>query len=646
MKIKIPISMMGTQFLVIVTLIDIVLAVSMLSFGKRQFGGCDCSNMINHAWSLSLGYKPYHDLVTYMNPLYVLGCKWAFALWGVHFTSFVYLAVIFSLITFPLQVFLLLRLDFGKILSVLLAFAIQSMTMISISYWWYNHTTAVIACIYVTASLLLYKEPEKRFSNIVFVIAAVLLSLSKPNMAGILLVSTFLILMFTIIRIRVLSLFFIAALCSLLFLFLSGVNPVELINSYTIASGRALSRANFMMFFYYTDLWESAKTLTFLSFSALGFLLTVISAACYLLSANKISSDKLTGTGGARIVSIAIGLFCIGTGIISMGTNNDYIMTDPPLILGFFLIYMSFRELFPKPWLRKTALGLLLLSVSLFIWMGYKNQWESSSTLTYLPFLAFGFLLTVISTACYLLSGNKIFSDKLSGTGGARVLSTTLGSICIATGIIGMGTNNDHNMADAPLIVLGFSLIYASLRELFPMPWLRKTALGLLLLSIFLLAWNGYVVGWKRLRVMSVGPGMFYEDTTLTRLKEPPLFNGMYVGPKLINIIKDLNVVMKYFNYCGNPDAPVFFGTRIDFAYAMFGIHPKKGICNEVWDRFGVSRVNEKNVYIGRFIDARFKLCVFYQRDYVYIPKEILVELFTKYDVYCYGNITFHVRRD
>mgnify|MGYP007084741050 CR=1 FL=1 len=139
---------------------------------------------------------------------------------------------------------------------------------------------------------------------------------------------------------------------------------------------------------------------------------------------------------------------------------------------------------------------------------------------------------------------------------------------------------------------------------------------------------------------------MYYEDAPLTRLESPPLLKGVEVGPTFVQVLKELNYVLDRFGYAGKADAPVFFGSRLDFAYSAFGIAPPKGIAFDMWIYYNPVR-NERgtNDYIQRFKDAKFPLCVFFRRDYVYFSEDMVRYLYENYDVYDYGNLTLHVRK-
>src|SRR5579875_3771538 len=51
-------------------------------FGNRQFGGYDYSVLIDTGWRLANGQHPYTDFICTLPPAFMLGAKYAFALWS------------------------------------------------------------------------------------------------------------------------------------------------------------------------------------------------------------------------------------------------------------------------------------------------------------------------------------------------------------------------------------------------------------------------------------------------------------------------------------------------------------------------------------------------------------------------------------
>jgi len=492
-----------------------------------QFGGYDGSIVVNHAWQLHLGYQPYVDVVTGLPPLFLIGSHLAFDFWGVHWYVLVMIAAFFSAVTFLLQVALLLRLNFGARWSLLLPFAIQSMTMVPVAWWWYNQVTAVLGCLFVSAALLLYQRPNSVFSQGAFAGSAVLLALAKPNMASALLVSVFVLLISAQhLRRRVIVLFTCATAVTLGVLFWARVNPLDVLTSYTIFAGDALSLSRIAKFLLLNDRYEVGQTFALMAPSVL-------------------------------------------------------------------------------------AVGIVLFRVNL-----------SPSSEDEIP------RITITSPTIKKM----------------EVPCLALGLISRGGGILGMMTNNEYNMSDASMILLGSAVITLLFRGRLAIPRMRVVVLALIIVSTVLLTANGLRYTMFRWRVMGVGPGAFYEEAPLTVLEDPALFKGMSVGPRLVRVLSDIEETLKTAGYLGPEDAPVFFGPRIDFGYAAYGIHPHPGLPTW-WEFFSQDGRGQTNDMVERFKAARFKLCIFLRRDYTFFPASLIEYLNQAYEVYDTGELTIHVLR-
>jgi hypothetical protein len=272
------------------------------------------------------------------------------------------------------------------------------------------------------------------------------------------------------------------------------------------------------------------------------------------------------------------------------------------------------------------------------------DRWESMQTLLMLIPVILA-LLVVLGRVLRTASTRQSPASGLPPGSGKRTVPALIGMTAMAGGAMGMASNGELNISDAPLILLGAFIVICTFRDLPGKAAMGKTIIGLYLAGVLLLFGNASRIGWERLRVRSIGPGMYYEDVPLTMLSSPALFAGVWTGPTLMRVLGQLEQVLRDFGYRDRPDAPVFFGIRLDFAYAMAGIHPRKGIPYEMWDRFALSREDGENQYIKRFKDADFSLCVFFRKDYTYIPQELKDHLYREYSVFNYGDLTLHVRR-
>jgi len=106
-----------------------------------------------------------------------------------------------------------------------------------------------------------------------------------------------------------------------------------------------------------------------------------------------------------------------------------------------------------------------------------------------------------------------------------------------------------------------------------------------------------------------------------------------------------MNTVLTDADYVGQPDAPVFFGPRIDFGYAAYGVHPYPGLPTW-WEFFSQDSQGQTDVMVERFKRAHFKLCIFLHRDYTFLPARLTEYLNQAYQVYDTGELTIYTLRD
>ncbi len=505
----------------------VVLVITILHFGEIQFGGFDGSILINHAWQLHLNYRPYVDVVTGWPPIQLIGSRLAFDWWGVHWRSLVTAAAIFSALTFLLQSALLHQQGFNSVTSLLISFTFQTMTMMVISWWWYNQITAAIGTLFVSSAALFYRQPRNRFGQLAFVGTAALLSLSKPNVAGVLLASVAAI--FVLIRPgrpQALLLLGCSFVLAMTILFLENIDPKSLLVSYSAYAGGAFTVGRMISFLLLNNQEEALQTFVALV----------------------------------------------------------------PGVLAVVLLLLRFR--FSRS-LGKSKNRLLITHVTIK---------ENEAPLLLLSFTS------------------------------------------IATGIWGMMTNNDYNMSDATLVLLGIILVYSLARNQISEAIVRKSVSILLMACFALFIIMGLVYTTTRQRVAGVGMGAFYEVAPLTQLTSPPLFQGMWAGPRLARVLNEIQSLLEQKGYAGRADAAVFFGPRIDFAYAAYGIHPYPGIPTW-WEFFSKDGRGQTNLMIERFRRANFELCIFLHQDFTYLPTGLLQYLNIAYTSFDKGELTVYVHK-
>lgn len=160
-------------------------------------------------------------------------------------------------------------------------------------------------------------------------------------------------------------------------------------------------------------------------------------------------------------------------------------------------------------------------------------------------------------------------------------------------------------------------------------------------------AFYGSAARW---RVEGIGP--FYADTALVQVSGVKFFDGFKVAPRAARVVKQIGSVVGSKNRTDMRVAnePIFFGPRMEFAYAAFGIQPPRNM--PVWwhpgSSFPQSMTRE---IVERFIAQRFKTCVFLldpssdEVDFTRLPDGIVQELSRSYRRTDYTDITVFDRK-
>jgi hypothetical protein len=164
----------------------IFIALFILRYGMHQIGGFDHSILVDAAWRLFNGQKAYVDFPCTVPVAFVLGAKFAFQWFGVHWRSFVVINALFAMATFAWSLFLLAEL-FGRRWSALLwAMSVQAFSLMLASYWWYNPPTSVAAVLYTLSATYWLRCPAQKSALVSYGAALLLMATMKPNVAGIL----------------------------------------------------------------------------------------------------------------------------------------------------------------------------------------------------------------------------------------------------------------------------------------------------------------------------------------------------------------------------------------------------------------------------------------------------------------------------
>jgi len=153
--------------------------------GMRQFGGFDCSVVIDTAWRLYNGQKPYVDFPCTVPVGFYLGAELAFRLFGVFWSSLVKVNVLYLLLTFFWTYAVLRQVFQNRYLVLVLVITCESMSMILDSFWWYNPVTNTAVVLYVACVAAVLARPASRWLWLSVCMSLFLTAMMKPNVAGV-----------------------------------------------------------------------------------------------------------------------------------------------------------------------------------------------------------------------------------------------------------------------------------------------------------------------------------------------------------------------------------------------------------------------------------------------------------------------------
>jgi hypothetical protein len=222
--------------------------------GIYQIDGYDMGPTIDTAWRWHNGETPGVDFPCAFPVGFILGSKFALAIWGTRWLAFVKTAAWFSALTFAWSVLLMERLFGSKSAILLWAFMLQAMTMLPFSYWSYNPMTTVLDAVYVLAAMVLAKEPRAR-QSISYTAALTLIAMAKPNTAWVLIltVSICLFLKYKFWLWNLMAFLVFNEIISD-----SGISLRALFHSYTSVGGRLFNFHRWLGMWSYNSKWEIA----------------------------------------------------------------------------------------------------------------------------------------------------------------------------------------------------------------------------------------------------------------------------------------------------------------------------------------------------------------------------------------------------
>jgi len=130
-----------------------------------------------------------------------------------------------------------------------------------------------------------------------------------------------------------------------------------------------------------------------------------------------------------------------------------------------------------------------------------------------------------------------------------------------------------------------------------------------------------------RHRVKNIGPGLFFEYKLSDRPPSPAFFKGLHTGDIFPEVCSEVDFVLSRFGR-----SSVYFGPRMQWAYAAFGVTPP--LNQPSWWHPGVSfpKVMESS-YIKAWASKKFDTVVLFKNDLTYMSPEFIEILIKNYTV-------------
>lgn len=178
-------------------------------------------------------------------------------------------------------------------------------------------------------------------------------------------------------------------------------------------------------------------------------------------------------------------------------------------------------------------------------------------------------------------------------------------------GTFAMFTNMELKDVDWPIIFCGGSVVIWGKRLASQGPgiawWLPRVYAALLCAVLM----SDLYMGAQRFRVQNIGYRSFFEWSDADRSPGVPYLRDFTGSRRLHNTISQVEEILVTHS------APIFFGPRMEFCYAAFGIPSPLHL--PVWWHPGTSFATvDEGVILRRWAEHRFATLVFLKDDYTY----------------------------
>lgn len=332
------------------------LASFIVRAGRWQFGGFDYGPLLEEGWRLMQGQRAYVDFPATTPPLFNLGIASAFRLLGVRWDAMLYLTAAFSCVTFLWMYWLLRRLSLSRPAALGIAFVIQCVAMLTLSFWWYNNVTLILAAVAFLSTLAYVHAWQSVRVQASFCLSLALLVLTKPNIAGLTLIASIAVaILATRQWLRTLGLLVSAAALALSILAANHVSVPAMLAGYRAAAAdRAFSLTGYNQLSEY-DRYSTYGWIPALALPLFAFIPTVW---------KQFRQRHWHEAAVSIYVLLALGITCFG-----IATNGDFREVECTLLLAAGGV-IAFGRQFGHPTVRRIYVALLFACVASSLYSG------------------------------------------------------------------------------------------------------------------------------------------------------------------------------------------------------------------------------------------------------------------------------------
>lgn len=156
-------------------------AASIWLLGMRQFGGYDHSELIQAGWLQFSSLVPFKDYPCTLPPLFVMGAKYGFLLFGMRWSACVLLMEVFAVASFLFLSRQFRALGLPATGAAGLALTAELGTTVVCSFWWYNPVTSIVGVMVFASALVCLARSREWISWAFLGLSFTLILLCKPN---------------------------------------------------------------------------------------------------------------------------------------------------------------------------------------------------------------------------------------------------------------------------------------------------------------------------------------------------------------------------------------------------------------------------------------------------------------------------------